>query len=166
MAHSSGASCCSSSDTGISLCDASGIGAFGECEERAGVGSASCSEFVDAASHTKSIDATSHTKSINTASHTESINTASTPNQRPSSRPQQPLRTQYGHLSTTAPPFVQREPAHPPLSFADLRTDLTCLLTTLIDLPTSAPKSKVNAYEMCKVLLELCTVRPFSSLDA
>ena len=89
-----------------------------------------------------------------------------TPNQRPSSRPQQPLRTQYGHLSTTAPPFVQREPAHPPLSFADLRTDLTCLLTTLIDLPTSAPKSKVNAYEMCKVLLELCTVRPFSSLDA
>ena len=88
-----------------------------------------------------------------------------TPNQRPSSRPQQPLRTQYGHLSTTAP-FVQREPAHPPLSFADLRTDLTCLLTTLIDLPTSAPKSKVNAYEMCKVLLELCTVRPFSSLDA
>ena len=55
---------------------------------------------------------------------------------------------------------------HPPLSFADLRTDLTCLLTTLIDLPTSAPKGKVNAHEMCKVLLELCTVRPFSSLDA
>lgn len=77
MAHSSGASCCSSSDAGISLCDASGIGAFGECEERVGVGSASCSEFVDAASHTKSIDATSHTESINTASHTESINTAS-----------------------------------------------------------------------------------------
>ena len=77
MAHSSGASCCSSSDAGISLCDASGIGAFGECEERVGVGSASCSEFVDAASHTKSIDAASHTKSINTASHTKSINTAS-----------------------------------------------------------------------------------------
>ena len=86
MAHSSGASCCSSSDTGISLCDASGIGAFGECEERVGVGSASCSEFVDAASHTKSIDAAScsefvdaasHTESINTASHTKSINTAS-----------------------------------------------------------------------------------------
>ena len=77
MAHSSGASCCSSSDAGISLCDASGIGAFGECEERVGVGSASCSEFVDAASHTKSIDAASHTKSINTASHIKSINTAS-----------------------------------------------------------------------------------------
>ena len=104
MAHSSGASCCFSSDAGISLCDASGIGAFGECEERVGVGSASCSEFVDAASHTESIntascsefvdaashtksintascsefvDAASHTKSINTASHTESINTAS-----------------------------------------------------------------------------------------
>ncbi|KAK8812939.1 hypothetical protein WA538_005211, partial [Blastocystis sp. DL] len=89
-----------------------------------------------------------------------------TPNQRPSSRPQQPLRTQYGHLSTTAPPFVQREPAHPPLSFADLRTDLTCLLTTLIDLPTNAPKSKVNAYEMCKVLLELCTnIVDFMSLS-
>ena len=77
MAHSSGASCCSSSDAGISLCDASGIGAFGECEERVGVGSASCSEFVDAASHTKSINTASHTESINTASHTESINTAS-----------------------------------------------------------------------------------------
>ena len=77
MAHSSGASCCSSSDAGISLCDASGIGAFGECEERVGVGSASCSEFVDAASHTKSIDATSHTESINTASHTKSITTTS-----------------------------------------------------------------------------------------
>ena len=95
MAHSSGASCCSSSDAGISLCDASGIGAFGECEERVGVGSASCSEFVgsascsefvgsascsefvDAASHTKSINAASHTESINTASHTKSINTAS-----------------------------------------------------------------------------------------
>lgn len=77
MAHSSGASCCSSSDAGISLCDASGIGAFGECEERVGVGSASCSEFVDAASHTKSINTTSHTKSINTASHTKSIYTAS-----------------------------------------------------------------------------------------
>ena len=77
MAHSSGASCCSSSDAGISLCDASGIGAFGECEERVGVGSASCSEFVDAASHTKSIDATSHTKSINTASHTKSIDATS-----------------------------------------------------------------------------------------
>ena len=86
MAHSSGASCCSSSDAGISLCDASGIGAFGECEERVGVGSASCSEFVDAASHIKSIntascsefvDAASHTKSINTASHIKSINTAS-----------------------------------------------------------------------------------------
>ena len=77
MAHSSGASCCSSSDAGISLCDASGIGAFGECEERVGVGSASCSEFVDAASHIKSIDTASHIKSINTASHTKSINTAS-----------------------------------------------------------------------------------------
>ena len=77
MAHSSGASCCSSSDAGISLCDASGIGAFGECKERVGVGSASCSEFVDAASHTKSIDAASHTKSINATSHTKSINTAS-----------------------------------------------------------------------------------------
>ena len=86
MAHSSGASCCSSSDAGISLCDASGIGAFGECKERVGVGSASCSEFVgsascsefvDAASHTESIDATSHTESIDAASHTESINTAS-----------------------------------------------------------------------------------------
>lgn len=77
MAHSSGASCCSSSDAGISLCDASGIGAFGECEERVGVGSASCSEFVDAASHTKSIDATSHIKSIDATSHTKSINTAS-----------------------------------------------------------------------------------------
>ena len=77
MAHSSGASCCSSSDAGISLCDASGIGAFGECEERVGVGSASCSEFVDAASHTKSIDAASHTKSIDATSHTKSINTAS-----------------------------------------------------------------------------------------
>ena len=77
MAHSSGASCCSSSDAGISLCDASGIGAFGECEERVGVGSASCSKFVDAASHIKSIDAASYTKSINTASHTKSINTAS-----------------------------------------------------------------------------------------
>jgi len=77
MAHSSGASCCSSSDAGISLCDASGIGAFGECEERVGVGSASCSEFVDAASHTKSINTASHTESINTASHTKSINTAS-----------------------------------------------------------------------------------------
>ena len=77
MAHSSGASCCSSSDAGISLCDASGIGAFGECEERVGVGSASCSEFVDAASHIKSIDAASHTKSIDAASHTESTNTAS-----------------------------------------------------------------------------------------
>ena len=77
MAHSSGASCCSSSDAGISLCDASGIGAFGECEERVGVGSASCSEFVDAASHTKSINTTSHTKSINTASHAKSIYTAS-----------------------------------------------------------------------------------------
>ena len=77
MAHSSGASCCSSSDAGISLCDASGIGAFGECEERVGVGSASCSEFVDAASHIKSIDATSHTKSINTASHTKSIDATS-----------------------------------------------------------------------------------------
>lgn len=77
MAHSSGASCCSSSDAGISLCDASGIGAFGECEERVGVGSASCSEFVDAASHTKSIDAASHIKSINTASHTKSIDAAS-----------------------------------------------------------------------------------------
>ena len=77
MAHSSGASCCFSSDAGISLCDASGIGAFGECEERVGVGSASCSKFVDAASHIKSIDAASYTKSINTASHTKSINTAS-----------------------------------------------------------------------------------------
>ena len=95
MAHSSGASCCSLSDAGISLCDASGIGAFGECEERVGVGSASCSEFVgsascsefvdaashtksiNTASHTKSIDATSHTESIDAASHTESINTAS-----------------------------------------------------------------------------------------
>ena len=95
MAHSSGASCCFSSDAGISLCDASGIGTFGECEERVGVGSASCSEFVgsascsefvgsascsefvDAASHTKSINAASHTKSINTASHIKSINTAS-----------------------------------------------------------------------------------------
>lgn len=77
MAHSSGASCCSSSDAGISLCDASGIGTFGECEERVGVGSASCSEFVDAASHIKSIDATSHIKSINTASHTKSIDAAS-----------------------------------------------------------------------------------------
>ena len=77
MAHSSGASCCSSSDAGISLCDASVIGAFGECEERVGVGSASCSEFVDAASHIKSIDATSYTKSIDATSHTESINTAS-----------------------------------------------------------------------------------------
>lgn len=77
MAHSSGASCCSSSDAGISLCDASGIGTFGECEERVGVGSASCSEFVDAASHIKSIDATSYTKSIDATSHTESINTAS-----------------------------------------------------------------------------------------
>ena len=86
MAHSSGASCCSSSDAGISLCDASGIGAFGECEERVGVGSASCSEFVgsascsefvDAASNIKSIDATSHIKSIDATSHTESINTAS-----------------------------------------------------------------------------------------
>ena len=72
MAHSSGASCCFSSDAGISLCDASGIGAFGECEERVGVGSASCSKFVDAASHIKSIDAASYTKSINTASHTKS----------------------------------------------------------------------------------------------
>ena len=86
MAYSSGASCCSSSDAGISLCDASGIGAFGECEERVGVGSASCSEFVgsascsefvDAASNIKSIDATSHIKSIDATSHTESINTAS-----------------------------------------------------------------------------------------
>ena len=77
MAHSSGASCCSSSDAGISLCDASGIGAFGECKERVGVGSASCSEFVDATSHTKSINPASHTESINTASHTKSINTAS-----------------------------------------------------------------------------------------
>ena len=77
MAHSSGASCCSSSDAGISLCDASGIGAFGECEERVGVGSASCSEFVDAASHIKSIDAASHTKSINTASHIKSIDATS-----------------------------------------------------------------------------------------
>ena len=77
MAHSSGASCCFSSDAGISLCDASGIGAFGECEERVGVGSASCSEFVDAASHTKSIDATSHTKSIDATSHTKSIDATS-----------------------------------------------------------------------------------------
>ena len=74
--------------------------------------------------------------------------------QRQASRPQQ-----RSHLSTTAPPFVRREPASPPLSFADLRTDLTSLLTTLIDLPTNAPKSKADAYEMCKVLLELCTVR-------
>ena len=77
MAHSSGASCCFSSDAGISLCDASGIGAFGECEERVGVGSASCSEFVDAASHTKSIDATSHIKSIDAASHIKSIDATS-----------------------------------------------------------------------------------------
>ena len=86
MAHSSGASCCSSSDAGISLCDASGIGAFGECEERVGVGSASCSEFVDATSHIKSIntascsefvDAASHIKSVDATSHTKSINTAS-----------------------------------------------------------------------------------------
>ena len=77
MAHSSGASCCSSSDAGISLCDASGIGAFGECEERVGVGSASCSEFVGSASCSEFVDATSHIKSINTASHIKSINTAS-----------------------------------------------------------------------------------------
>ena len=77
MAHSSGASCCFSSDAGISLCDASGIGAFGECEERVGVGSASCSEFVDAASHTESIDAASCSEFVDAASHTKSINTAS-----------------------------------------------------------------------------------------
>ena len=77
MAHSSGASCCSSSDAGISLCDASGIGAFGECEERVGVGSASCSEFVGSASCSEFVDAASHTESIDTASHTKSINTAS-----------------------------------------------------------------------------------------
>ena len=77
MAHSSGASCCFSSDAGISLCDASGIGTFGECEERVGVGSASCSEFVGSASCSEFVDAASHTKSINTASHIKSINTAS-----------------------------------------------------------------------------------------
>ena len=77
MAHSSGASCCFSSDAGISLCDASGIGTFGECEERVGVGSASCSEFVGSASCSEFVDAASHTKSINTASHAKSINTAS-----------------------------------------------------------------------------------------
>ena len=77
MAHSSGASCCSLSDAGISLCDASGIGAFGECEERVGVGSASCSEFVGSASCSEFVDAASHTESIDTASHTKSINTAS-----------------------------------------------------------------------------------------
>lgn len=46
-----------------------------------------------------------------------------------------------------------------------MRTDLTNLLTTLIDLPANAPKSKTDAYEMCKVLLELCTVGAFALRD-
>lgn len=71
-----------------------------------------------------------------------------------------PSRSQHQpyRLVASSAPFVQRRPTQSLLSFPSFREDLTSIFSTLVDLPADSPAEKRDAYEMCKVLLELCTV--------
>ena len=87
----------------------------------------------------------------------------------------QPSRTssRRSRLLATSAPFVRASTSQPhpspssssvlsgsgkPLTLAGLREELTRLFTVLVDLPPTASANTRNTYEMCKVLLELCTV--------
>ena len=70
-------------------------------------------------------------------------------------------------LGVSSAPFVQQSQSNSFVSFTAFREDLVNLFSTLVDVPASVSVTKHDAYEMCKVLLELCTVRfcPISHLE-
>ncbi|KAK8809427.1 hypothetical protein WA171_001007 [Blastocystis sp. BT1] len=67
------------------------------------------------------------------------------------------VQRSQSRLVASSAPFVQRQPAKSFLSFTSFREDLVNLFSILVDVPTNIPAAKHDAYEMCKVLLELCT---------